>query len=183
LNQRINDGVHRFVFAFCRGRVFLFLARRDWRWRITAIMANAASPRNVAMPPLARICSRCERARIVFRAVSNCPRMPPVAFDATDRFDGCCRGTPGGRRRDRQSAILTTDQTDRLSQRPLICAVKFFDIENRPFEDSTNHAARGPWVPSPSHRRCQSDDAASAGPGGAVDWRRLPQDEITLVAA
>jgi len=116
IDQRINDG---------RGTVFVLLL--PWsgvpffgggglaRWRITAIMAKASIPAKRGVPTHARICSRCDRPRTRFFAVSKLSSMPPMAFDRHS-VRWMCRWTPGGEEGEIAIGDYDDGSTDRVSK-------------------------------------------------------------------
>src|SRR4051812_39226738 len=133
IDQRINDGLAMPLFLPWFD-VRFFLAVTDWRdggsppsWR------RRASPEKRGDATHARICFRCDRARTRFSRSRNCPRWPSDAFDRHQRFDGCCRWTPGGEEGEIAIGDMTTDQQT-ACPKTMTCAVKFFGLEIGQFE-------------------------------------------------
>jgi hypothetical protein len=103
------------------------------RWRIANIMAKASITGKRGDATHARICSRCDRVRIVFRGLKTVLDRPPMAFDRHQRFDGRYRWTPCGEEGEITIGDTTTDQPT-ACPKTLICAAKFFDLEIGQFE-------------------------------------------------
>ena len=89
--------------------------------------------RNVAMPPMPGSALVVIESELVFRGLKTVLDRPPMAFDRHQRFDGCCRWTPGGEEGEITIGDMTTDQQT-ACPKTLICAAKFFDLEIGQFE-------------------------------------------------
>src|ERR1700731_490649 len=122
-------------FGFYCGRAFRFFGRR----RI-GMMADHRHhgegehhQGNMAMPPMPGSALVVIEPELVFRGLKTVLDRPPMAFDRHQRFDGCCRWTPGGEEGEIAIGDMTTDQQTARPQ-TLICAVEFFDLEIGQFE-------------------------------------------------
>lgn len=89
--------------------------------------------RNVAMPPMPGSALIVIEPELVFRGLKTVLDRPPVAFDRHQRFDGCCRWTPGGEEGEIAIGDMTTDQQT-ACPKTMTCAVKFFAPEIGQFE-------------------------------------------------
>ncbi len=122
-------------FWLCRGPALRFFGRR----RIGAVSDHRHHREgehhqgNVAMPPMPGSALVVIEPELVFRGLKTVLDRPPMAFDRHQRFDGCCRWTPGGEEGEVAIGNMTTDQQT-ACPKTLICAVKFFDIEIGQFE-------------------------------------------------
>src|SRR5258705_10731729 len=125
------------------------------------------------MPPMPGSALVVIEPELVFRGLKTVLDCPPMAFDRHQRFDGCCRWTPGGEEGEIAIGDMTTDQQT-ACPKTLICAVKFFDIEIGQFEIAP---IMRPLVPSPADRRFQSDERRVEAMSAALpeSARRLPQ--------
>ena len=83
---------------------------------------------NVAIPPVPGSALVVIEPELVFRGLETVLDRPPMAFDRHQRFDGCCRWTPGSEEGEIAIGDMTTDQQTAGPQ-TLICAVEFFDLE------------------------------------------------------
>src|SRR5882672_10209253 len=98
IDQRINDGVAPFLFLLLPWSGVPFF----WRRRIGAMADHRHHgegehhQRNVAMPPMPGSALVVIEPELVFRGLKTVLDCPPMAFDRHQRFDGCCRWTPGG---------------------------------------------------------------------------------------
>src|SRR5467141_3480287 len=166
---------HRFCFCFCRGPAFLFFGGDGLaRWRITAIMAKASITSETWR------CHPCQGSalvviepELVFRGLKTVLDCPPMAFDRHQRFDGCCRWTPGGEEGEIAIGDMTTDQQT-ACPKTLICAVKFFDIEIGQFEIAPIMQPRS-FGPVPCRQAFPVGRTPRRGDvrGGAGDWPPL----------
>src|SRR5207344_2566557 len=66
--------------------------------------------RNVAMPPMPGSALVAIEPELVFRGLETVLDGPATAFDRHQRFDGCCRWTPGGKEGEIAIGDMTTDQ-------------------------------------------------------------------------
>src|SRR5882672_10418165 len=89
------------------------------------------------------------------------------------RFDGCCRWTPGGEEGEIAIGDMTTDQQT-ACPKTLICAVKFFDIEIGQFEIAPIMQPRS-FGPVPCRQAFPVGRTPRRGDvrGGAGDWPPL----------
>ena len=88
---------------------------------------------NVAMPPMPGSALVVIESELVFRGLETVLDRPPMAFDRHQRFDGCCRWTPGGEEGEITIGDMTTDQ-QAACPKTFICTAKFFDLEIGQFE-------------------------------------------------
>ena len=65
---------------------------------------------NVAMPPMPGSALVVIEPEFVFRGLETVLDRPPMAFDRHQRFDGCCRWTPGSEEGEIAIGDMTTDQ-------------------------------------------------------------------------
>lgn len=92
-------------------------------------MAKASITREtVAMPPMPGSALVVIKPELIFRGLKTVLDRPPMAFDRLQRFDGCCRWTPGGEEGEINIGDMTTDQQT-ACPKTLICVVKFFGLE------------------------------------------------------
>src|SRR5450631_1987951 len=89
--------------------------------------------RNVAMPPMPGSALVVIEPELVFRGLKTVLDRPAMAFDRHQRFDGCCRWTPGGEEGEIAIGDMTTDEQT-ACPKTMICAVKFFAPEIGQFE-------------------------------------------------
>ena len=89
--------------------------------------------RNVAMPPMPGSTFVVIEPELVFRGLETVLDGPATAFDRHQRFDGCCRWTPGGEEGEIAIGDMTADQQT-TCPKTMTCAVKFFDLEIGQFE-------------------------------------------------
>jgi len=88
---------------------------------------------NVAMPSVPGSALVVIEPELVFRGLKTVLDRPPMTFDRHQRFDGCCRGAPGGEEGEIAIGDMTADQQT-ACPKTLICVVKFFGIESGQFE-------------------------------------------------
>ena len=99
------------------------------------------------MPPMPGSALVVIESELVFRGLKTVLDCPPMAFDRHQRFDGCCRWTPGGEEGEITIGDMTTDQQT-ARPKALIGAVKFFDLEIGQFEITPNMQPQS-FGPSP----------------------------------
>src|SRR5436190_593042 len=96
-------------FCLCRGSTLLFF----WRWRIGAMADHRhhgegeRHQRNVTMPPMPG------SALVVIE--------PELVFRGLQRFDRCCRWTPGGEEGEIAIDDMTTDQQTACPKAMICC--------------------------------------------------------------
>ena len=88
---------------------------------------------NVTMPAMPGSALVVIEPELVFRRIKTVLDRPSMAFDGDQRFDGCCRRTPGGEEREIAIGDATTDQQT-TRPKSLIGTVGFFDLEIGQFE-------------------------------------------------
>src|SRR3981189_453951 len=175
IDQRINDGVAPFLFLLLPWSGVPFF----WRRRIGAMADHRHHgegehhQRNVAMPPMPGSALVVIEPELVFRGLKTVLDCPPMAFDRHQRFDGCCRWTPGGEEGEIAIGDMTTDQQT-ACPKTLICAVKFFDIEIGQFEIAPIMQPRS-FGPVPCRQAFPVGRTPRRGDvrGGAGDWPPL----------
>src|SRR5437899_12168038 len=122
-------------FGFYCGRAFRFFGRR----RIGMMTDHRHHGEgehhqgNVAMPPMPGSALVVIEPELVFRGLKTVLDRPPMAFDRHQRFDGCCRWTPGGEEGEIAIGDMATDQQTARPQ-TMICSVGFVDLEIGQFE-------------------------------------------------
>src|ERR1700704_4662724 len=115
-------------FCVCRGSALRFF----WRRRIGAMADHRHHGEgehhqgNVAMPPMPGSALVVIESELVFRGLKT-------VLDRHQRFDGCCRWTPGGEEGEIAIGDMTTDQQT-ACPKTMTCAAKFFDLEIGQFE-------------------------------------------------
>ena len=65
---------------------------------------------NVTMPAMPGSALVVIEPEFVFRGLETVLDRPPMTFDVDQRFDGCCRWTPGCEEREIAIGDATTDQ-------------------------------------------------------------------------
>ena len=89
--------------------------------------------RNVAMPAVPGSALIVIEPELILCGLETVLDRPPMAFDRHQRFDGCCRRTPGGEEGEIAIGDMTTDQKA-AGPKTMTCAVKLFACEIGQFE-------------------------------------------------